>query len=515
MSNKLERFRKRKKIRNSYTVSETVDEKLVGVFLNSSLDESKVNSTFDFTSNFYNMKISSNEVEEFLLHFKQQFNDERFNQLIADCKKEVINSIVTPFGLGKVVAAYDKVGGNVTTIHNANQNIYANEKDKYKREDYTNTKNSEGKQFAGQGKNSVGSQYTKSQMASDGSVIDAYTGKVQKADTTSPDHIESLSQYHKNGGFMQNKTQKADFATDENNLALTDRSINQSMRDFNKKDWMEKEKDGIKNKERFDIDEKKLNKAIEKGKETAKEHLPTNLEKARYYSANSITTGVSEGVKMGIQQALGAILVEFFAALFDEITDIYKNSFGNGFDDKRFINVLKERIKRIGLRLTDKWKDFIKSFKDGAISGFISNLVTTFTNMFITTGKRIVRVVREGIFSLFRAIKILLFPPENLSFSDALHEAKKLIASGLIISVGVILEEYVDTLIKTTVFLEPFADVLTTILIGGITGIAVSLAVYYIDKKRNDKELFNNLVCDTDKKFDELEQILSCKIIKT
>ena len=508
MSNRLDRFRKRKKIRNSYTVSDTVDKNLVDIFLNSSIDKSKVDFTYGFTSNFYNMKVSSNEVKEFLLKFKQQFNDERFNQLIVDCKKEIINSIVIPFGLGKIVAAYDKVGGNVTTIHNANQNIYAKEKDKYKREDYTNTKNSEGKQFAGQGKNSVGSQYTKSQMDSNSNIIDAYTGKVQKADTTSPDHIESLSQYHKDGGFMQSNTKKTDFATDENNLALTDRYINQSMRDFDKKDWMEKEKNGIKNKERFDIDEKKLNKAIEEGKKTAKEHLPTDLEKAQYYTTKSIATGISEGAKMGMQQALGAILVEFFTALFDEIIDIYKNSFSNGFDDNRFINILKERIRRIGIRLTDKWKDFIKSFKDGAISGFISNLVTTLTNMFITTGKRIVRIIREGIFSLFRAVKILLFPPENLSFSEALHEAKKLIASGLIISVGVILEEYVDDLIKTTVFLEPFADVLTTILIGGITGIAISLAVYYIDKKKNDEELFNNLICDTNKKFDELDQIL-------
>ena len=515
MSNRLERFRKRKRIRNSITVSETVDKKLVDEFLNSSIDKNKVNATFDFTYSFYDMEVSSNEAEEFLLNFKQQFNDEKFNQLITDCKKEIINSIVTPFGLGKIVAAYDKAGGNVTTIHNANQNIYANEKDKYKREDYTNTKNSQGKQFAGQGKNSVGSQYTKNQMNSDGNVVDAYTGKVQKADTTSPDHIESLSQYHKNGGFMQNNTKKADFATDENNLALTDRSINQSMRDFDKKDWMEKEKNGVKNKERFDIDEKKLNEAIEKGKETANKHLPTNLEKAQYYTTKSITTGISEGAKMGMQQALGAILVEFFTALFDEIIDIYKNSFSNGFNDKRFISVLKERIKRIGIRLTDKWQDFIKSFKDGAISGFISNLVTTLTNMFITTGKRIVRIIREGIFSLFRAIKILLFPPENLSFSDALHEAKKLIASGLIISVGVILEEYVDSLIKTTVFLEPFSDILTTILIGGITGIAVSMTVYYIDKKKNDKELFDNLVCDTNKKFDELDKILGFKIITT
>ncbi|RUA32322.1 MAG: hypothetical protein DSY76_00600 [Bacteroidetes bacterium] len=351
MSKKLERYKKRKKIKKSYTVYEKVDQSIVDEFLNSKFDKKRIDATFEATHNFYNIKVTEDEAKEFLEQFKKEFNDNKFKQLIYDCKTEVISNIVTPFGLGGVVAKFDKDGGNVTTIHNANQNIYANEKDKYKREDYTNTKNSEGKQFAGQGKNSIGSQYTKSQMDLNGNVVDAYTGKVKKADTTSPDHIESLSQYHKDGGFMQKNTKKADFATDKNNLALTDRSINQSMRDFDKKDWMDKEKDGIKNKERFDINEKKLNKAIERGKETAKEHLPTNLDKAQYYMTNSITTGASEGAKMGLQQALGAILSEFFIALFDEILDIYNNGFKNGFETESFIKVLGIRLKRIEKKL--------------------------------------------------------------------------------------------------------------------------------------------------------------------
>lgn len=144
--------------------------------------------------------------------------------------------------MGKIVAAYDKTGGNVTTVYNSNQNIYAKEADKYNRVDYANTKNSNGQQFAGSGKNSVGSNYTKNKMDSKGNVIDAYTGKSQKANTTSPDHIESLSQYHKDGGFMQSKTEKADFATDADNLALTDRRINQSMRDYDKQSWQDKTK---------------------------------------------------------------------------------------------------------------------------------------------------------------------------------------------------------------------------------------------------------------------------------
>ena len=525
--NSVDRFKKRKKIIGSISVYESVDKELVNEFLNSEVDKSKVETSFKIVDEHYDFKydftVSKDEAKEFLEQFKKDFNQERFDKLIIDCRKEVINSIVTPFGLGKIIAAYDKAGGNVTTVHNANnkdfidfdgekykKGVYAQQEDEYNRNDYTNTKNSNGQQFAGDGKNSVGSNFTKSKMDNDNNVIDAYTGKTQRADTTSPDHIESLSQYHKDGGFMQSNKQKADLGTDENNLALTDRSINQSMRDFSKENWKDKESEkGLKNKDKFGIDEEKLNNELKKAKEVKENHLPTNLEKGEYYLKNSASTGLNEGSKMGMQQAIGLVMTEFFTALFDEILDIYKNGFSNGFEDDRFFIVLKDRLKNIALKIQAKWKNVAIAFKDGFLSGFISNLVTTAINMFVTTGKRVVRIIREGIFSLFKAIKMLIFPPENMTYEEAMHEAKKVVASGLIISLGVIAEQYIDTLIKGSVILEPFSDILTTIFVGAITGLAVTMTVYYIDKKKNDKDAIKKLINDTDEKFENLEVLLN------
>lgn len=190
----------------------------------------------DYSTDFnVSLEANSAEVEALLSELRASFHKDRLEQLINETKRGVISSIAGPFGLGKIISAYDKSGGNVTTINNANNGVYAKDEDRYRREDYTHSKNSEGKQFANAGKNSSGAIYTRSQMDENYMVQDAYTGKMTKADTTSPDHIESLSQHHKNGGFMQSSAQKADFATDEDNLALTDRSINQSMRDFDKK----------------------------------------------------------------------------------------------------------------------------------------------------------------------------------------------------------------------------------------------------------------------------------------
>ena len=64
---------------------------------------------------------------------------------------------------------------------------------------------------------------------------------------------------------------------------------------------------------------------------------------------------------------------------------------------------------------------------------------------------------------------MILFPPDGMSYEDAMHEAKKLITTGLVISLGVI---------------------------------------YYIDKKKNDKAMKEALISDTNKKFDNLDALL-------
>lgn len=233
---------------------------------------------------------------------RSEFDQQRLENIFRDTRNDLLQAIAGPFGLGKVVAAYDKAGGNVTTVHNANNGVYANKGDKYERDDYAKSKNSQGERFAGGGKNSVGAKFTRSKMDENHLVRDAYTGRIQKADTTSPDHIESLSQYHKDGGFMQTTEEKADFATDTDNLALTDRSINQSMRDFDKEDWLEKGTPDIKNREKFDIDENALKEQIQKGKATSKKHLPTDSEKAKYYASKSAQTGAIEGLQWGLSK---------------------------------------------------------------------------------------------------------------------------------------------------------------------------------------------------------------------
>lgn len=555
--NYLERFRKRQKIKNSYSVYKNADENLVQEFLNSKVDKERVDTAYDDIYNYYDTSVSDKEAKEFLDKFKKDFNQERFDKLITDCKNEVIKSIVTPFGLGKIVAAYDKVGGNVTTTHNFKEGVVSSLEDKSRYEEWQRISNPNESDYIykvdSNGKSEkisplkqdrkthhdkLKEKWKKEQyqeMTEGETVTDGYTGKklgtkinnqIIKDNFIDGEHITSVSEIEndlKNHLFVKGSSKeerlsnRAKLSGHENNLTLIDGGMNSSKNDSDLMEWanspISKEhakktnNPNMTNAEYYELDEKRVQEEYNKSKNHIKN---TQLKNQVIKQGQEIAlTGVIEASKMGMQQALGLVIVEFFTAVFDEIIDIYKNGFVSNFEDERFLNILKERLLRIGNKIKDKWKDVAIAFKDGVIAGFISNLTTTIINAFITTGKRLVRIIREGFFSLYKAIKILLFPPEGLTYEEALHEAKKIFATGVIVGLGVIVEQYIDGLIKATIFLEPFADILTSIFIGSLTGLAVAMAVYHIDKKKNDKDAVKLLMQNSDKTYEEINKLLT------
>ena len=525
--NSLERFKKRQKIKKSITVySGEVNEELIQQFIESEINIEKINKTFEDIDNFYDISVSDKEAEEFLIKFKKEFNEKRFEQLISDCKKEVISSIVTPFGLGRVVAVYDKVGGNVGTINNVRKGIYANSEDKKsydKRGEYNSDEYHKHEQY-------IATNRKNSQLQKEAKLEDYMTGeKLDKHSGYDLDHIVSAKEIHDDPGRVLAGLDGADLANSENNLKATSKTNNRSKKADSMKKFIERKNKNLqeikklqsknnlttdeqnrlrKLKELQKINDKKAIEADKKARKEIERKINTTYYTSDKFIKNLGKESLNEGGKMGFQQALGLVITEFFVAFFDEIIDIYKNGFKSGFDNDDFFKILKERLLRIKDKIMGKWKDVAIAFKDGFLSGFLSNLVTTAINAFVTTGKRVVRIIREGLFSLLKAIKILIFPPENMTFSEAMHEAKKLIASGVIISVGVVIEEYIDKIIRTTAVLEPFADILTSIFVGAMTGLAVTMVVYYIDKNKNDKEIYNTLVDDTNKTIDRIENLL-------
>lgn len=520
--NRVERFKKQKhiqeKIKHRKGLALVADQNLVRNFLNSEVNYNaiqasteRLNSVYDFQPD---LEVSSQEVSDLLQFLENDFNDKHFNDLVAACKSDVLSAIVVPFGLGKIVGKFDKNGGNVDTIHNVREGVYATEHEKNK---YENKSEYESKNYhAHKDYIETNRQHKKQQEA--GFLTDSYTGeKISRHNKRDLDHTIAAKEIHEDRGRILADVNGSSLANKASNLHSTDSSINRSKKAETVEQFVAKlennrpqreiiikelsQKENLTDKERSrlnklenleKVDSKKIKEVDDKARKEYNGTLNQEYYTSEKFKKNVAITGVKESAKAGGQQALGLVVYEFFDAVFDELHDIYKNGFSTNSSDDRFLHVLEERLSRIANRIASRWKDVGAAFANGFISGFLSHLVTVAFNMFVRTGKRMVRIIREGFFSLMKAIKMICFPPEGMTVAQAAHEASKLIAAGLVVTGGIAIEQSIDAMIKTMPMLEPFADILTSILIGGLTGLATTLIVYAIDKidffKVNDDE---------------------------
>jgi hypothetical protein len=426
------------------------------------------------------VNVSTHEAVVLLKELRSRWDAERMSQLLGDCRSSVLKGIAGPFGLGTVVAAADKVGGNVTTVHNAKQDIYARSEDEYSRDAY-----------AGPAYKAARGKYADSKIIPNAQMVqDEYTGDLVDFSQADCDHIYSTKRYHQEGGFMQGKKQKEAFGADPDNFAMTANGANRSKQHKDFEEWQNGEASdgsGRNNKERFGHDNRRVNPAIKRGKQTAEKHAPKTGDKLAYYGNRAAVTGATEAGKMGLQQSIGLLLTEFLTASFDEIVDAYKHGMRGDVQGDTFFQALRRRLARIAKRLAAKWKDAVAAFRDGAISGFLSNLVTMLINMVVTTGKRVVRVIREGIMVILSALKMALFPPKGMTRREAGDAALKMLATGLTTSLGVMAEEVVEKAISAFFsahlpVLAPASGPVAAVLVATMTGIASALLVYWLDR---------------------------------
>jgi hypothetical protein len=131
-----------------------------------------------------------------------------------------------------------------------------------------------------------------------------------------------------------------------------------------------------------------------------------------------------------------------------------------------------------------KWKEILEAGKEGFLSGFCSNIVTVVVNIFVTTAKNIVRLIREGFFSVVRAIKLLLNPPSEMTKSELFHEAGKIIVSGAVITIGILMEEAIDKFppIKMIKSIPLVGELLTDVILGLLIALVTVLALWGWDK---------------------------------
>lgn len=403
-------------------------------------------------------------MDQSITNLKQQ----RLQKLFDDCQQQVISQIIGPFGLSTAMFQ-DRNGGNVTTLHNfsredadyiADKDVSSHEQSRkdYDREEYSDPAfGKKSKEYRAKGK-------------------DGYTGKDVAPEDMDLDHVTSLKSISKNKKVhLALETGKSldrvkAMANSDENLVTTHKSINRSKRDGSLDELAERKG------EEYELDAK----LVAHAKERSEEHISSTTDTAlmKKQGMELLQTGGKQAAMMGVRQALGLLLTELVNSLFNEFKVLIKHGIQAG---KSLFEEIQQRLARVIKSVTKKIPDAVGQMIQGGVSGFMSNLLTFILNNFLSTAKRFVTLIREGLLGLFRAFKMIFFPPKHMTGDQALQEGLKILSTVVVTSVGLLLNETVATFMATVPFLKPFADLVTPVLIGIITGLLSAFLAYQID----------------------------------
>ena len=391
-----------------------------------------------------------------------------------ELKKTVVHSLVTTFGLDFILFE-DKQGGDVNTIHNVRNGVWATDEEKQKydtRGEYT--KKISDAYHKHENYKTIGKRYAN--LQDEGKLIDPYRGKIMhRNEQHNLDHVIAAKEIHDDAGRVLAGLDGVELANRDSNLQTTLESINKSKKQTPMSEYLQQLPARIETQERqlaSDMERlaalprntpqqqheaRKLEDSITKHKEKIsklKEADPEAMlekdQKARkeynesinstYYASSkflksaALTSGVA-GLKIGTRQMLGLIAAEFWFELREALPSILKE-LKKRFSLERFLSQIKETLGNIWTRLKTRFSDFLIAFKDGVFAGVLANMMTTIFNIFATTSKNAVKLIRETWGQLTKAIKLLAFNPENLGFVDLCKAVTAILNTGVATLVG-------------------------------------------------------------------------------
>lgn len=457
--------------------------------------EKELNELFDHKSLKIELTDGLQNALDELSNLHSKLPENQTSTLLHLCEASAISAITSQFGLASlIIDARD--GGSVTTVHNFEKGITANEADAARYSDMIANRN--GKYLEVRNKVGYDKPLVKRRneaLQNEAIIIDEYTGRnLPKYGRVHLDHIVSVKEIESSvsANLALSPEERAKIAADKENLALIDGSINQSKGSDEMKVFLNKEdkKTGQRKAEKFGIDEQK---AMQKDKK-ARKFVYGEIDKAKVkkYSKELLTTGCKDITKIMAYTVIGVAMREIAQGAITEIKLAFKQRGKESFGEiwVRF----KTRMSEILDSLKSKWKDLVAGSIEEGLTSFISNLGVFLINVFATTLKRFVAMIRAGFVSLKEAVKILVNPPRVLDKDEVGYQAVKVLTAGLIGALSLGLSEAIDKFLLSIPVLTPIfsfivpvigksvGDIVSACLSAILGGVLTTIVIYFMDK---------------------------------
>lgn len=425
----------------------------------------------------------------------------------------VTKSLVTTFGLDFLLFE-DKKGGDVDTIQNVRQDIWATEEEKIKyenREKYDSAAYHQHHNYIQKGRNDK-------QAQENGTLKDKYRKdkNLSKGQNRDLDHIISAHEIHNDAGRMLAGLDGVELANQDSNLSSTASSINRTKKQHSVDKFLNNLPETINNREielsklnqklygmpqstpqerhEFQqvqdkirkkqqsldelkqVDSESMKKVDEKARAETEKQINSYYQSTKFFKASLTSAGIA-GLKMGLRETLGLILAEIWFEIKAVIPSIYVKYKTVEFRIKNFLDDLKDTVLNIIERVKQRFKDVVSSFRDATISGVFASLSTTVLNIFLTTTKFWGKIIRETWLNLIKVMKMAFFNPENLSTGELTKATFKILSASIGIIVGMLMHEGLAALNSMPLgnLVVDFASALTS-------GIVILALNYFIEQ---------------------------------
>lgn len=436
--------------------------------------------------------VSNNTISKLTEDYYPDEKNSVYDDLFKQYNRVVIESLLTSFGLDMLLVK-DQYGGDVDTIHNVEKigeytHSWNNGKIQIKNEKYDplmkykslrneeNYKNREEYNSKSYHKheNYIATNKENSKLKKEGMLYDGYTGeKIEVNGKTNLDHIISAKEINDDRVRILAGLKGEDLANSPENLIITNESLNKSKSAYSMNEFLNKEK----NREEKRYSEESI-KRMENLDKRARKAYKTKLNIAYYTSSNFrndlLKSSANVGVRMGLRQAVGFLLTEVVFTVMDEFKKLKTEKL-----DEIFV-AISNGIKKGFENAKLKYKELLSKFKDGAIAGIIGSLTTTLTNIFFTTSKNIIRVIRQSWVSLVEALKIVLFNPDNLPFGERMRAVAKILATTASVIVSIVVREVLTKIGIATI--PVVGDELVTFIEILSMGLTSCTLLYFLDR---------------------------------
>ena len=427
-------------------------------------------------------------------NIKKQIGELKTETILESCKETVVSNLCEKFAINRLIALGDKDGGAVTTLHNAKNQVFANDKDRnqfnraYNDEIYHEKNNlykqrkQELEKLSEEGK--LTDIYTGENISGKRTVIDK-NGNACEKNIFDTEHKNSAKGMHDRDDFRFAYDEKsgADLVNSKENLGATRYDRNRSKGEKELDIWANQKstKDPTKtNAEYFGIDIEYADKQIK----DAKTFLDKNIAKAEFkkYSKELTTTSLSVGGKTFLYSAIGQISVEFVRAVFDSLVEAFNNRHTKTLSE--VLEIFKLHIREAIEHIKSNWKEILSNSFEGALMNVLNNLLVFVINLVATTLKNVVSMIRAGFTTVCSAIKLLCNPSRNMTEDERNDAICKILVFGMVEVSSLALTESITNLLQGLP--KNITDALVYPMTALMGGIVASVILGIMQKAKSD-----------------------------